>query len=138
MFSKTKKTERIDSEQREQFEYAQRRIKQKKKLVQHLIIFLAGTIVLIIINQGFKFGEEFFIKDWYIWAILIWFFLLLIHIFNVFILNTFMGKEWESLQLEKLKAKQEERIAELDKQAAKEVITEAVIKKREEDSLPEE
>ena len=37
--SKTKKTERIDSEQREQFEYAQRRIKQKKKLVQHLIIF---------------------------------------------------------------------------------------------------
>ena len=31
MFSNTKKTERIDAEQREQYEYARRRIKQKKK-----------------------------------------------------------------------------------------------------------
>jgi len=138
MFSKTKKTERIDIEQREQYEYAKARVMQKKKLLRHFIFFLVGTIFLIIINPVLGYGEEFFIKDWYIWAILIWSFLLLIHVFNVFILNTFMDKEWETLQLEKLKAKQVERITELDKQAAKEVITEAVKKRREEDSLPKE
>ena len=31
-------------------------------------------------------------------------------------MNSFMGKEWENKQLEKLKAKQEERIAALQKQ----------------------
>ena len=39
MFSKAKKTERIDAEQREQYEYARRRINQKKNLMRHFILF---------------------------------------------------------------------------------------------------
>jgi amino acid permease len=121
MFSKAKKTERIDIEQREQYEYAQARMKQKKKLMQHFIVFLVGSVFLIIINPILGYGDEFFIKNWFVWAILIWAFLFFIHFFNVFIMNTFMGKEWEHSQLEKLKLKQEKRILELQEQLDKEM-----------------
>ena len=136
MFSKSKKHGRIDPEQREQYEYARARVNQKKKLMQHFIVFLAGSVFLIIVNPVLGYGNDFFIKDWFVWAILIWAFLFLIHLFNVFVMNRFMGKEWETRQLEILKAKQEKRIAELDKQVAKEVITEEVKKKKESESLP--
>lgn len=115
MFSKTKKPERIDAEQREQYEYARNRIKQKKNLMRHFILFLVGSILFIILNEFLKVGENFFIKDWYIWAILIWTFIFLVHLFNVFVMNKFMDKEWEDRQLEKLKARQVERMAELQK-----------------------
>lgn len=115
MFSKTKKSERIDAEQREQYEYARRRIKQKKNLMRHFILFLVGSVLLIIINPLLGYGKDFFIKDWFIWAILIWTFIFLVHLFNVFVMNKFMGKEWEDRQLEKLKARQAERMAELQK-----------------------
>lgn len=121
MFSKTKKTDRIDAEQREQYEYARRRIKQKKNLMRHFILFLVGSIVLIIINPVLGYGNETLIKDWFIWAILIWTFIFLIHLFNVFVMNKFMDKEWEDRQLEKLKARQAEKIAELQKQVDSEL-----------------
>ncbi|MDP2687772.1 MAG: 2TM domain-containing protein [Aequorivita sp.] len=113
MFSKAKKTERIDAEQREQYEYARQRIKQKKNLMRHFIVFLVGSVLLIIINPLLGYGNEFFIQDWFIWAILIWTFIFLVHLFNVFVMSKFMGKEWEDRQLEKLKARQAERTAEL-------------------------
>tara|TARA_R110002049_G_scaffold1130_23_gene8371 strand:+ start:147 stop:569 length:423 start_codon:yes stop_codon:yes gene_type:complete len=138
MFSKTNKNERIDSEQREQYEYARARIKQKKRLMQHFIVFLVGSILLIVINPILGYGNEFFIKDWFVWAILIWAFLFLIHLFNVLVMNTFMGKEWEARQLEILKAKQEKRIAELNRQATKEVTTAEVAKKKANNQLPPE
>lgn len=115
MFSKTKKTERIDAEQREQYDYARHRVKQKKNLMRHFIVFLVGSVLLIIINPILHYGENFFIKDWFIWAILIWTFIFLIHVFNVFVMNKFMDKEWEDRQMEKLKARQAERMAELQK-----------------------
>jgi dihydrofolate reductase len=121
MFSKTKKTKKIDTEQREQFEYALARIKQKKNLMRHFIVFLVGSIFLVIINYFSDFGDDFFITGWPVWVLLIWTFLFLIHVFNVFIMNTFMNKEWEHKQLSKLKAKQEKRIFELQKQVEKEV-----------------
>ena len=121
MFSKTKKIEKIDSEAREQYEYARARVKQKKKLMQHFIVFLVGCVFLIIINPVLGYGDEFFIKNWFVWAILIWAFLFLIHVFNVFIMSTFMGKEWEHLQMEKLKSKQEKRILELQAKLDKEI-----------------
>ena len=118
MFSKPKKTEKFDSEQREQreqYEYARRRIKQKKNLMRHFILYLVGSVLLIIINPVLGYGNETFFQDWFIWAILIWTFIFLIHLLNVFLLNSFMGKEWEDRQLEKLKARQAERMAELQK-----------------------
>ena len=118
MFPKPKKTEKFDSEQREQreqYEYARRRIRQKKNLMRHFILYLVGSVLLIIINPVLGYGNETFFQDWFIWAILIWTFIFLIHLLNVFLLNTFMGREWEDRQLEKLKARQAERMAELQK-----------------------
>jgi len=122
MFSKTNKTERIDLEQREQYDYARKRINQKKWLMKHFILFLAGSILLIIINPVLGFGTDFFIQNWYVWVIILWAFLLIIHFLNVYILSKFMGKEWEDRQIEKLKVKQEERIAKIKKQVDKEVM----------------
>ena len=135
MFSKSNKKDRIDAEQREQFEYARKRIKQKKGLMRHFIFFLAGSILLVIINTVLGYGNDFFIPNWSIWAILIWTLVFLIHLFNVFVMNTFMGKEWEDQQLEKLKAKQQERIAELKKQAIQEVTVAEVKKAKENDAI---
>ena len=115
MFSKAKKSERIDAEQREQFEYARRRINQKKNLMRHFIAFLVGSVLLIIINPVLGYGNETFFQDWFVWAILIWTFIFLVHLLNVFVMSSFMGKEWEDQQLEKLKARQSEKIAELQR-----------------------
>lgn len=124
MFSKAKKKNTIDAEQRAQYDYARGRIKQKKRLMSHFIVFLVGSLLLIIINPVLGYGDDFFIKNWFIWAILIWAFLFFVHLFNVLIMNKFMGKEWEDTQLEKLKIKQETRIQELQAQLDKETIAE--------------
>ena len=44
MFFKTKKTDKIDTEAREQYEYARKRVTQKKNLMRHFIFFLAGEV----------------------------------------------------------------------------------------------
>ncbi|MRT16345.1 2TM domain-containing protein [Vitellibacter sp. q18] len=121
MFSKTKKSERIDAEQREQYEYARRRIIQKKNLMRHFILFLVGSVLLIIINPVLGYGNETFFQDWFVWAILLWTFIFLVHLFNVFVMNKFMDKEWEDRQMEKLKARQAERIAQLQKKVDSEL-----------------
>lgn len=121
MFAKTKNPEKIDSEQREQYNYARKRITQKKNLMRHFIAFLVGSIFIIIINPLLGYGNEIFFQDWYIWAILIWGFIFLVHTLNVFVLNSFMGKEWEDKQLEKLKVKQAEKILELQKRVDNEL-----------------
>lgn len=115
MFSKAKKSERIDTEQREQYEYARRRIKQKKNLMRHFILYLVGSVLLIIINPVLGYGDDILFKNWFIWVILIWTFIFLVHLLNVFVMNKFMSKEWEDRQMEKLKARQTERIAQLQK-----------------------
>lgn len=130
MFTKDK-NKGLDPEQREQYQYARKRIQQKKRLLQHFIIFLAGSVLLIIINPILGIGKDFFIKNWFVWAILLWALFFLVHVLNVSLFHKFMGKEWEDRQLEKLKAKQEQRIAELEKEVRKEVISEAVKKKKE-------
>ena len=121
MFSKNKNIDPQQIEQREQYNYARSRIKQKKRLMQHFVVFLAGSILLIIINPVLGIGKYFFIKDWFIWAILIWAFLFIVHLLNVFFMNRFMGKEWENRQLEKLKLKQEKKIAQLQQKIEKEL-----------------
>lgn len=115
MFSKKQESTKIDHEQRELIEYAQLRVKKKKNLFRHFIIFLAGAVLLIIVNLVLDFGKDFrpFNVDWSVWAILIWFFFFLIHFLNVFVLNAFMDKRWEHEQIDKLVARQNVRITEL-------------------------
>ena len=129
MFSKKKSGAEVDIEQHELLENAQRRIKQKKRLFAHFVIFLIGSVFLVLFNKILKYGEQY---DWFIWAITAWAFLFVIHAFNVFVTQTFMGKEWERKQREKLVAKQKERIAALQKEIDTEFPISQYTKKKEE------
>lgn len=97
--------------------------------MQHFIVFLAGSLLLIIINPVLGIGKGFFIKNWFVWAILMWALLFLVHLLNVFILNRFMGKEWEDRQMDRLKAKQQAKIDQMALQVEKEITT-SQVKKR--------
>ncbi|MGB5458465.1 MAG: 2TM domain-containing protein [Eudoraea sp.] len=110
MFSKNKSESIIDREQHEQLEYAHKRIKQKKNLYVHFVLFLIGSVFLILINKILKYGEEY---NWFIWAITFWAFLFVVHVVNVYITQKFMGIDWERAQREKLIVKQKQRIKEL-------------------------
>src|SRR5690606_18483519 len=112
MFGKSKAVSQIDKEQLELLENAQKRIKQKKNLYIHFVVFLIGAAFLIIANIviGVGDGVTFFGKDWFVFAILAWLFFFVYHVFNVFITHRFMGKAWEQKQLNKLLVKQKERI----------------------------
>lgn len=113
MFLKNKQKSKVAIEQHELLENAQNRVKQKKRLFSHFVIFLIGSVFLILINKILKFQEQY---DWFIWAITAWAFLFIIHAFNVFVTHQFIGKDWERKQREKLVLKQKERIAELQKE----------------------
>ena len=113
MFSKHKAVPEIDREQHEQLEYAQKRIRQKKKLYNHFVLFLIGGVFLFLANKVLKYGVDY---DWSVWVILFWAFLLVLHVVNVFVGSKFMGTEWERSQREKLVEKQRERIASLQKE----------------------
>ncbi|KJD35458.1 dihydrofolate reductase [Tamlana sedimentorum] len=122
MFGKKKTKPQIDKDQLELIENAQKRIKQKKRLYVHFVIFLIGAIFLIVANTVLGIGKNItpLGKEWFLYAILIWLFLFIYHLFNVFITHKFMGKAWEKEQLEKLVSKQQDRINKLKEGLLKE------------------
>jgi dihydrofolate reductase len=122
MFGKKKQVSTIDKEQLELIENAQKRIKQKKRLYIHFVIFLIGAVFLILANTVLGIGKDFKIAgiDWFVYAILAWLFLFAYHFFNVFITNKFMGKDWEKQQLDKLVNQQQQRIDKLKENFLKE------------------
>lgn len=122
MFGKKKQQPKIDKEQLELIENAQRRIKQKKRLYTHFVVFLIGAVFLILANTvlGIGDGVQFFGIDWFVFAIFGWLFFFVYHVFNVFVTDKFMGKDWEKQQLEKLVVKQQNRINKLKKGFKKE------------------
>lgn len=113
MFSKNKSEFGVNIEQHELLEHAQKRIKQKKRLFSHFVIFLIGSVFIILLNKIFKQWESY---DWYIWAISLWALFFMVHLFNVFVTHKFMGKVWERKQREKLVAKQKAKISEIQKE----------------------
>ncbi|MER3374072.1 MAG: 2TM domain-containing protein [Allomuricauda sp.] len=127
-FGKKKKTE-IDLEQHELLENAQKRIKQKKRLYTHLVIFLIGSLFLVLANKILKYGEAY---DWSIWVIIIWTFLLTLHTFNVYVTHKFMGQDWERKQRERLVEQQKKRIAEIQKEIDTDFPLSKINKKKEE------
>ena len=112
MFWKKKHIPTIDKDQLELIENAQKRIKQKKRLYIHFVVFLIGAVFLIIANTVLGIGKDFTIAgiNWFVYAILAWLFLFIYHFINVFVTNKFMGKDWEKQQLDRLVAKQQQRI----------------------------
>lgn len=111
----SKKT--IDPEIRELYENAHQRIKQKKRLMTHLVFFIAGAVIFIVLNIliGYKSTFKPLGMDWFVSAILIWLFFLIIHAINVFVVNQLMGKTWEEKQMNRLVEKQLERLRALQK-----------------------
>lgn len=121
MFGKKKHDSQINQEQLELITNAQKRIKQKKRLYVHFVVFLIGSVLLIVLNTVLGIGKNitFFEKEWFVYAILIWLCLIIYHLFNVFITHKFMGEDWEKRQLEGLVSKQKSRIEELKRQVEK-------------------
>ncbi|RAJ15153.1 dihydrofolate reductase [Olleya aquimaris] len=119
---KKKETPQIDKEQLELIKNAQRRIKQKKRLYAHFVIFLIGAVFIIAANTVLGIGKDttFFGINWFVFAILGWLFFFLYHAFTVFVTTKFMGKEWEEKQLAKLVNKQQVRIEKLKNELEKE------------------
>lgn len=118
MFGKKKQISTIDKDQLELIENAQKRIRQKKRLFIHFVIFLIGAVFLIIANTILGIGKDFTIAgiNWFVYAILAWLFLFAYHFVNVFVTNKFMGKAWEKHQLDKLVSQQQQRIDKLKEQ----------------------
>lgn len=116
MFGK-KKQQQISREELALYENAKRRIQQKKRLQVHIVIFVIGVILLVVVSKILNIGENltFFDYNWVVYAILLWVSLLLYHLVSVFITNRFMGKDWEDEQTAILIAKQKLRIEELSK-----------------------
>jgi dihydrofolate reductase len=81
MFGKKKTTVQIDKDQLELIQNAQQRVKQKKRLYIHFVIFLIGSVFLILANTVLGIGEgvKIFGKNWFVFAILVWLFLFLYH-----------------------------------------------------------
>lgn len=143
MFGRKKKTPEIDKEQLELIENAQKRIKQKKGLYTHFILFLIGSIFLIIANTLLGIGKDILLfgVQWFVPIIIIWLFFLSYHFIKVFVTNRFMGKEWQKSQLDKLVAKQRSHIeklkTELEKEAHKVAETEFLNEQSDQKKLTE-
>ncbi|MET0759121.1 MAG: 2TM domain-containing protein [Flavobacterium sp.] len=95
------------------YEYARRRIKQKKMLYFHFVLFLVGSLFMFIANKLIEVGEP---NNWFLWASTAWFFFFILHFIKVYITDRFMNKNWERSQIDKLVIKQEIKIKELEKQ----------------------
>ena len=122
MFGKKKQIPQIDKEQLAQIKYAEKRIRQKRRVYIHFVILLIGSAILIIANTILGIGKDsqFFGLDWYVIVTVLWLFLFIYHFITVFITHSFMGKDWEDEQREKLVAKQRERIEKLKQHYLKE------------------
>ncbi len=102
----------MEKNHQELYEYARKRVKQKKRVYLHFILFFVGSIFLYIINKWLDVRAD---TNWYLWAITAWAFLFILHFIKVFVTESFINKKWEQEQIEKLVARQERRIGQLEK-----------------------
>ena len=118
MFGKKKTTPKIDQEQLALIKYAEKRIKQKKRVYIHFVVFLIGAVFLILANTVLGIGKDVTIAglNWFVIAIILWLAFFIYHFVSVFITHKFMGKVWEDQQRETLVAKQQERIDKIKKE----------------------
>ena len=102
----------MELSQQELYEYARKRVKQKKRVYFHFILFFVCSIFFYIINKILDVDPY---DDWYLWAITAWAFIFIMHFIKVFVTESFINKKWEQEQITKLVARQERRIAQLEK-----------------------
>ncbi|MDP2159998.1 MAG: 2TM domain-containing protein [Flavobacterium sp.] len=102
----------MDNQQHEKYEYARRRIKQKKRLYYHFILFLIGSLFFLLIEKIYDIQP---FEGWYLWAVTLWFFFFILHFVKVYITDRFMNKNWEREQIDRLIALQDKKIEQLQK-----------------------
>ena len=108
----------IDHEQIEMLEYAQKRIRQKKFLYYHFVLFLFLSIIVLSLGYVFNIASDIILLEysWYFWVVFSWFFLFIFHVFNVYVSKRFINKSWiknqknklikiQKLEIENIKAK---------------------------------
>lgn len=100
----------MKTEQHELYEYARKRIKQKKKVYFHFVLLFLSSLFLFVATKVFKFNEG---AHWHIWLITAWLFLFILHFTKVFITDRFMDKNWEREQIDRLVELQRKKIEEL-------------------------
>jgi len=122
MLFKNNNSSDINEDQIALIEYAQNRIKSKKRLFFHFSIMIIGFISMLTSNLIFEFKKDIILFDfpWSYWLCSTWFFLFFVHLFNVYVTNKFMGKKWEKNQMKKLVNKQQIKIAEIKTELEKE------------------
>jgi hypothetical protein len=101
----------MEKEFHERYEYARNRIKEKKFLYYHFILFIVGSLFMYVANELLEYGLP---NLWYKWAIVVWFFILILHFIRIYIVKKFMSKAWEQQQIEHLMQKQEKKINQLE------------------------
>ena len=106
----------MDSNQHELYEYARLRIRQKKRLYYHFVVFFTASLFMLSLNFLL---DTFPDHHWSLWVISIWFFLFVLHFIRVFITDSFMNKKWEREQIDKLMTKQQRRLEQLEKDIEK-------------------
>jgi hypothetical protein len=100
----------MEKDQHEKYEYARRRLTQKKRLYFHFVLMLIGSVFLVVANKLLNVRPDL---DWYLWAVAIWVFLFVLHFIKVYITDRFMNKDWEREQIERLISLQNNRIEQL-------------------------
>jgi len=100
----------MEKEQHELYEYARKRLNQKKRLYFHFVLFLVGSLFLFIAHKFFDIGLT---SNWPAWVIIVWLFIFILHFIKVYITDRFMNKDWEREQIDRLVALQKKRIDQL-------------------------
>ncbi|OYX85856.1 MAG: hypothetical protein B7Y83_03485 [Flavobacteriales bacterium 32-34-25] len=103
----------MKTEQHELYEYARKRIKQKRIVYFHFVVLFLVSLFLFVSTKVFNFNQD---ANWHIWLITAWLFVFILHFIKVFITDRFMNKNWEREQIDRLVALQEKKIAELSDQ----------------------
>lgn len=106
----------MEPNQQELYEYARKRVKQKKRVYFHFILFFVSSFFFFIINKWLDVDPQ---DDWYLWAITAWAFVFILHFIKIFVTESFINKTWEREQIEKLVARQERRIEQLKQKIEK-------------------
>ena len=101
----------MKNEQHELYEYARKRLRQKKHLYFHFVLFLTGCLFAFVINHFMKVGEPL---QWYKWVIAVWLFIFILHFIKVYITGRFMNKDWEREQIDRLIIRQQKKLKQLE------------------------
>ncbi len=106
----------MNKEQHELYENARRRLRQKKVVYYHFILFLLGSLFLFLANIVLGYGQP---NHWYIWVSTTWLFLFILHFVKVFITDRFMNKDWEREQIDRLIQLQKNKINDLSEKISR-------------------